>query len=437
MKEIGIGLLGFGTVGAGVVEGLQKNGEIIAKRLGMKPVLRRIADLDLKSDRGVKIKRSMLTKDAMSVIHDPAIDVIIELIGGTGIARKFILEALKLGKPVVTANKALLAEYGAELFSVAAKNGTDIWFEASVGGGIPIIQTLREGLIANRIDHIYGILNGTCNYILTRMENENASFDEALKGAQAGGYAEANPSLDIDGIDTAHKAVVLASLAYGVPVPMKSVHIEGIRGVAKVDIENARGLGYRIKLLAVIKNDGHGIEVRVHPTLIPVEHLLASVSGVFNAIFVEGDTVGQTMFYGRGAGRKPTASAVISDVADVCRALGAGPGEDLRPMAFKWHGKAEKMRDIGDIEARYYLRVSLPDKAGMLGRVATILGKQGISIASVIQKEKHVSKHVPVVIVTHRARESGVAAALKIIDGMAVTGAKTICLRIEDLGIEK
>jgi len=437
MKEIGIGLLGFGTVGAGVVEGLQKNGALIARRLGVKPVLRQIADVDLKTYRGVKVSRSILTNDAMSVINNPDIDIIIELIGGTGVARKFILEALKLGKPVVTANKALLAEHGAEIFKVAAEHGTDVWFEASVAGGIPIIRALREGLIANRIDQMYGILNGTCNYILTRMENENASFDDALKGAQAGGYAEANPGLDIDGFDTAHKAVVLASLAHGFPVSMKSIHVEGIRGIAKVDIENARGLGYRIKLLAVIKTYNGGIEVRIHPTLIPVEHMLASVSGVFNAVFVEGDTVGQTMFYGRGAGRKPTASAVLSDVADVCRALAVAPAEEARPHPFNWEEKAGKIRKIGDIEARYYLRISLPDKAGMLGRVATILGKQGISIASVIQKEKHADKHVPVIIVTHRAKESGVAAALKIIDRMAVTGAKTVCLRIEDLGIEK
>jgi len=436
MKEIGIGLLGFGTVGAGVVEGIQRNGALIAKRLGVKPVIRQIADLDIKTDRGVKVARSILTRDAEAVINNRGVDVVIELVGGVTVARKFILQALRLGKPVVTANKALLAEHGAEIFKVAAENGTDVWFEASVGGGIPIIRSLKEGLIANRIDHIYGILNGTCNYILTQMEGENAAFDVALKGAQAAGYAEADPSLDIDGIDTGHKAVVLASLAYGFPVPMREVHIEGIRGIAKADIENAHNLGYRIKLLAVIKNDDGNVEVRVHPTLIPVEHMLASVGGVFNAIFVEGDTVGQTMFYGRGAGRRPTASAVLSDVADVCRAIADGPSE-YRPGSFTWEKKAQKIRKIGLIEARYYLRVFLPDRAGMLGRVATILGRHGISIASVVQKEKHAGKHVPVVIVTHRARESNVAAALKIIDSMDVAGAKTICLRIEDLGIEK
>jgi len=431
MKEIGIGLLGFGTVGAGVVEELQKNGAIIANRLGVKPVLRRIADVDLDRDRGLVVDRSILTKDADVVINDPSVSVIVELIGGVGIARKLMMQALKLGKPVVTANKALLAEHGAEILKQAAEKKTDVWFEASVGGGIPIIRSLREGLIANRIDRMYGILNGTCNYILSSMDREQVTFEHALKNAQMAGYAEADPALDIDGIDTAHKTVILASLAYGFPVPMNAVYIEGIRGISKTDIENARGIGYRLKLLAVIKNDGGEVEVRVHPTLIPAEHMLASVSGVFNAIVVEGDVAGQTLYYGRGAGRYPTASAVIGDIADVCRELAFG--DIKRRHSFGWQKEEVKLKEMGKIEARYYLRVSLLDKPGMLGRLATILGQHQISIASVLQKERHAGKQVPIVIVTDRAKESDFEAAVKDIDAMDVVGAKTIRIRIEDL----
>lgn len=425
-------MLGFGTVGAGVVEGLQKNGQLIAARLGVRPVLRRIADIDIKRDRGVKVDRHMLTTDAASVINDPSIDVVIELIGGTRIAKDFMVMALKLCKPVVTANKALLAEHGAELFKIAGNNQTDIWFEASVGGGIPVIRAMREGLVANRFTRIYGILNGTCNYILTKMDEEKASFDDALKAAQAAGYAEADPGLDIDGIDTAHKAVVLASLAYGFPVPMKSVYVEGIRRLMKTDIEHAHDLGYRVKLLAVIKNEEGKIEVRVQPTLIPQKHMLASVNGVFNAIFVEGDIVGKTLYYGRGAGRQPTASAVISDVADVCKVLACG-GMNERIAAFNWHAKPLELRDVGNIEERYYMRVSLVDQPGMFGKLTSVLGKHGVSIASVMQKETDSGRQVPVVIVTHKTREKDFRAAVKAIDTLDVVGAKTVSLRIEDL----
>ena len=338
MKEIGIGLLGFGTVGAGVVEGLQKNGDLIARRIGAKLVLRQIADIDLDRDRGVKIDRSLLTRDAESVIQNPSVDVVIELIGGMGIARDLILKALSFGKPVVTANKALLAEKGEEIYRAAAEQGAAVYCEASVGGGIPIIKALREGLVANHIQSIYGILNGTCNYILTRMEQEKLPFDQVLKAAQAAGYAEAEPSLDIDGIDTAHKAVILASLAYGFPVPMKSVHVEGIRGLDPADIANAAELGYRIKLLGVIKRVGKEIEVRIHPTLVPHRHMLASVDGVFNAIWVSGDVVGDTLYYGRGAGRAATSSAVLSDLADVARDLQSGLKGRPLGICRKWRG---------------------------------------------------------------------------------------------------
>jgi homoserine dehydrogenase len=377
------------------------------------------------------LDRALLTRDARAVIADPAVDVIVELIGGTNAARTLVTEALRARKPVVTANKKLLAEHGDEIFGLAEQGGVDLYFGASVGGGIPIIRVLREGLIANQVLGIAGILNGTCNYILTRMENEALPFDAALAAAQAAGYAEADPSLDIDGLDTAHKAVILASLAYGVQVPMSAVYVEGIRGLAKVDIEYARSLGYRLKLLAVVKNDAGAIEARVHPTLIPLDHMLASVSGVFNAVTVEGDIVGQTLYYGRGAGRLPTASAVLSDIADLARRLTSGAAPCGRPPA-----AAGRFKDMGDVEARYYLRLGLLDKPGVLGQVATVLGQQGISLASVLQKEpQHSGRHVPVVIVTHPARERGVAAALAALEQSELMGGKAVRLRIEDLGV--
>ncbi len=430
MKKIGVGLLGFGTIGAGVVEGVRKNGGLLASRLGSELEIRRIADLDLERDRGVEVDRSILTRDARAVVEDPAIDVVVELIGGTTVARDLILRAIELGKPVVTANKALLAEQGAAIFRRARERGVDLYFEASVGGGIPIIRALREGLIANRIESLYAILNGTCNYILTRMESEAQKFDRVLKDAQAAGYAEADPGLDIDGHDTAHKAQILASLAYGCAVPMDRLHVEGIRNLAESDMENALALGYRIKLLAVIHRREDEIEVRVHPTLVPLQHLLASVSGVFNAILVNGDVVGPTLYYGRGAGRLPTASAVIGDLADVARNLALGTPGRLPPLAE--YAPEVRFRPVGDIESRFYLRVSVLDKPGVLGQIASILGRSGISIASVLQKEAHVGRHVAVVIVTHRARERDFDAALAEIDAMPAVGARTVRYRIED-----
>jgi homoserine dehydrogenase len=430
MKQIGIGLLGFGTVGAGVVEGLRKNGALIGARLGLELRLSKIADIDLDRDRGVAVDRSLLTKDAEAAINDPAVDVVVELIGGTGVARRLIEKALALGKPVVTANKALLAEHGEEIFALAAQHNTDMYFEASVGGGIPIIRALREGLVANHIDSIYGILNGTCNYILTRMEQEHLAFGKVLKEAQKLGYAEADPGLDIDGHDTAHKAEILASLAYGFHVPLADVHVEGIRDLAEADIAYARDLGYRIKLLAVMKSLDDAIEVRVHPTLIPVNHMLASVGGVFNAIMVEGDIVGQTLYYGRGAGRQPTASAVISDLADAARNLAFHSPRRMPALVKNSH---EKIREIGDIEARYYIRLSLLDKPGVLGQIASVLGQNHISIASVLQKEGRAGDYVPVVIVTHFAKERDFRTALKEMAAMHILSAKPVRFRIEDM----
>ena len=432
MKEIGVAVLGFGTVGAGVVETLQKNGALLAERLGLRLVLRGVADLDLKTDRGVAVDPALLTTDGAALIERPDVDVVVELIGGTGAAKKFILQALRKGKPVVTANKKLLAEHGEEIHRVAEENKTEILFEASVGGGIPIIKALREGLCANRIQSLYGILNGTCNYILTRMEAEKLPFDEVLKAAQAAGYAEAEPSLDIDGHDTAHKAAVLASLAYGCNVPLDKVRVAGIRGLAGADIAYAADMGYRIKLLAIIRGGADGVEVSVQPTLVKHSHQLASVSGVFNAVLVQGDVVGTTLYYGRGAGRAATASAVVADLADAALNLRAGGRRrDLSAV----HAKTPvAFRDPDEIVARHYLRFSMKDEPGTLARVATVLGAHRIGIDSVMQKEAAKgAAYVPVILVTGPAPEREMAAALAEIAALAgATDRPAVTYRIED-----
>lgn len=428
MKEIGIGLLGFGTVGAGVVEGLQRNGDLLAKRLGVRLVLRRIADLDITSDRGVSVDASLLTTDAEALIVAPEVDVVIELIGGTGIARKLVMQALGIGKPVVTANKKLLAEHGAELYALAAANGADLYFGASVGGGIPIIRALREGLCANAITGIQGILNGTCNYILTEMESKGLAFDVALREAQRLGFAEADPGLDIDGHDTAHKAVILASLAYGAPVDIAAVHVEGIRGIEKADIDYAAGFGYRIKLLAVIQRDGDAVEVRVHPTLVPVGDVLASVSGVFNAVMVESDLADRTLYYGRGAGRLPTASTVLGDVADVARNL--AKDASLRVPALPPTGEKLSVKPMSEVRSRYYLRLCMLDQPGVFAQVTGVLGARGISIESVLQKGTTAEGLSPVVIMTHTAREADLDAALAGINTLQAIRGETVRLRV-------
>ncbi|MBN2301248.1 MAG: homoserine dehydrogenase [Lentisphaerae bacterium] len=433
MKEIGIGLLGFGTVGAGVVRGLQENGDVLAARLGVKPVLRGIADIDIKTDRGVSIDPAILTTDAGLVIDNPNIQIVIELIGGTSVAKDFIVRALERGKPVVTANKALLAGHGERIFGLACEKNVDIYFGASVGGGIPIVRALREGLIGNRIKSIIGILNGTCNYILTRMEQEHLHFEDVLQAAQAEGYAEADPSLDIDGLDTAHKATILASLAYGTMLPLDSVYVEGIRGISDADIEYAHDCGYRIKLLAVIKyrdDKSRSIDVRVHPALVPLHHVLASVSGAYNAVMVRGDLSGDTLYYGRGAGREPTARAVIGDVADVVRNLVGNSPCRVPPIpAF---GSKVSLCSMEDVETRYYLRLLLHDSPGVFARIASVLGAHGISIASILQKEGRVGEYVPIVIVTHNAFERDLNAALAEIGSMNVVGAETVRIRIQE-----
>ena len=430
MKQIGVGILGFGTVGAGVADGLLKHRDVMAKRLGVDIVLKKIADLDITTSRGISIPDGILTTDAMSVISDPEIEIVVETIGGTGIAKKFVLDALCGGKCVVTANKKLLAEHGREIFETAAKNDVDIYFGASVGGGIPIIRVLREGLSGNDIETIHGILNGTCNYILTRMENEGLPFDEVLKDAQKLGYAEANPSLDVDGFDTAHKACILAALAYGFQPTLDQVQVEGIRNLAGADVKYAADFGYRIKLLAVVAKDGDEVEVGVHPTLIPFSHMLANVNDAFNAAYVKGDMSDYTMYYGRGAGRAPTASTVIGDIGDIARNLAYDETRYARGVPNYAEGKV-RLKAAGDIKSKYYLRFMLADRPGAMGVVASSLGKHGVSISALSQKESSEGNlPVPVVAMTREARASDVDAALAEIKAAGVTGEDPVKLRV-------
>ena len=430
MDEIRVGLLGFGTVGAGVVKCLTANADLIAARTGVKPILARVADLDIETDRGVEIDPAILGTDADAVIDDPDIDVIVELVGGCTVAKDFVLKALRGGKPVVTANKALLAHHGAEIFAAAEAGNADIFYEASVAGGIPIIKSLREGLAGNHIQTIYGILNGTCNYILTRMENEGLAFDDILAQAQELGYAEAEPSLDIDGIDTAHKTAILASLAYGEWFGMEALPTEGIRGIDPQDIRNAAEAGYRLKLLGIIKLAEAGIEMRVNPALIPADSLLANVNDVFNAVFVRGDVVGDTMFYGRGAGMDATASAVVGDLVDV--ALNLKVGAPRRVSAFRPHGSYSDVTPLADMLCRYYLRLQVSDRPNVLAGIARILGAAGISLASVVQKET-VGDSASIILITHEAKEGSLRQALDEIEQLDTVQAKPVMIRIEDL----
>ena len=431
MKTINIGLVGFGTVGTGVVKLLKGQAPLLQRRLAARLRLKRIADLDLTKPRDVEVDPKILTTDAREIIEDPAIDIVIELIGGTTAAREVSLAALRSGKHLVTANKALLATHGLELFRAAAEKRVDLGFEASVCGGIPIIRAVREGLVANRIHSIEGIVNGTCNYILTKMTELGAPFAEVLKEAQDQGYAEANPSLDIDGIDAAHKLQILASIAYGGSVDFNAIYVEGIRGIDPDDIQYAKELGYRVKLLAIAKETDGEIEVRVHPTLIPEDHLLASVGGVFNAVYIVGDATGSLMFYGRGAGQLPTASAVVSDVVEIAQnILYQRPSRPSHIPAIA--GEGLKIRPMDEVRTRYYLRVMAVDKPGVLSKVSGILGSHDISIASVIQKGRHARASVPVVMMTHEAVEGAMRRALAEINALDVVSGRTVCLRVEE-----
>ncbi len=432
MNEVRIGIIGFGTVGAGVAECLLKNADAIAARTGVRPVLRRVADLDTKRDRGVKLPKGMLVADAAKILDDPEIDIVVELVGGTGAARQFIKKALTAGKSVVTANKALLSKHGAELAALADKSGADLFFEASVGGGIPVIKALREGLAADRILEIAGILNGTCNYILTRMEKESASFGDVLQAAQAAGFAEADPGLDIDGIDTAHKAAILASLAFGDWFGAEQVSVEGIRRVALKDIEYAAWLGYRVKLLAILKRSGDEVQLRVHPALVPCRSLLGHVDGVFNAVWINGEPIGHTLYYGRGAGRDATTSAVVADIVDCGLNLANGCRGRVPPLRRKPTFK--RVQPLGELRSRYYIRLQVVDRPGVLAQYAGVFRDHKVSIASVTQKEEANPDHpVPLVIVTHDANEADVQAAVREIAELDIVSEYPVLLRIEDL----
>ncbi len=430
MKEIRIGIIGFGTVGAGTAANLLANSDVIARRTGVKLVLSRIADLDITTDRGVEVPPGVLTTDAAEAIAES--DIVVELVGGTTVAKKFILDAIRAGKSVVTANKALLALHGEEIFAAAEAAGVDVFYEASVAGGIPIIKALREGLVGNRIRRIYGIMNGTCNYILTRMEREGADFNTVLADAQKLGYAEANPSLDIDGFDTAHKTAILAALAFGEWFGLEPVHVEGIRDLELADLRYADELGYRIKLLSIIKMNEGKVEMRVHPTLIPKEALLANISDVFNGVMVEGDYVGQTLFYGRGAGRCATASAVVADITDA--AINLAVGSVRRIPAFHPGRQFDEVLKMEDTSSRYYLRFLVEDCPGVIASITQILADRSISISSLIQHERRdADGTVALVILTHLAPEREIRAALTEIDTLSINRVPVKLMRIEDL----
>ncbi len=433
MKTIGVGLIGWGTVGCGVVEVLDKNAAAIEKRLGMHLELKRVADLDLDRPRPVAVPREKLTTRAEEVLNDPEIQIVVELMGGIGAARQFIIQALENKKYVVTANKALLAHHGNELFEVAARHDRSIGFEAAVAGGIPFIKSLREGLAGNQIDTIFGILNGTANFILTRMTQQGLAFQDALREAQEKGYAEANPALDIEGADTAHKLAIASAIAFGTPIQFDQVYVEGITGIDPIDIEFGEEFGYRLKLLAIARNRDDQLEMRVHPTLIPHHHVLANVDGAYNAVHVHGNAVGNIMLYGLGAGMMPTGSAVVSDLIDVARdIIGSTPGR-IPPLAFRRESLKEAViKPISAITTCYYFRFAVLDRPGVLSKIAGILGQNQISIAAVIQKGRQVGGSVPIVMLTHEAVESSVQQALAEINRLDVVAGPTRLIRIEN-----
>ncbi|MDZ4163668.1 MAG: homoserine dehydrogenase [Smithellaceae bacterium] len=436
MKEIKLGLLGFGNIGSGVVALLHDNADLITKRLGAKLILKSIADLDIIRPRPVPHYEATLTTDSWEVINDPEISIIIELIGGYEPARTFVLAAIEQGKHLVTANKALLATHGNEIFLKAQKGGVNIAFEASVGGTIPIIKTLKESLAANRIKSIFGIMNGTSNFILSKMTDENKEFNVVLKEAQDLGFAEADPTFDVEGIDTAHKLAIVLSLAYDIRINLKDFYREGITGVSQIDIDFARELGYRIKLLAIARDNDGRIEARIHPTMIPKDDLLANVNSNFNAFHLVGDASDSVFLYGQGSGMMPTASAVVGDIIDIAR-------DSLKGITCRVPGRAcreENIREIAllpmdEVITNYYLRFSALDKPGVLSRISGILGEKNISIATVIQKGRTEGGPVPVVMTTHKAREADVRSALAELGKLDVLVGPTVLIRMEDENI--
>ena len=427
---VGIGLVGFGTIGTGLVRVLRDHGDTIAERLGFPLRLVRIADIDLERDRGVPLEGIELSRDWGDVTGDPEVEIVIELVGGTGVARSIVLGALESGKRVVTANKALLAHHGEEIFRAVESHHSEIAFEASVGGTIPVLRALREGLCADRIESVWGIVNGTCNFILTEMERGGEPFEACLKRAQDLGYAEADPTFDVDGTDSAHKLAILIGLAFGRWAAPDAIHTEGIECVSPIDIEYAQRFGFRIKLLAIAKIREGTVEARVHPTMIPEGSVLARVSGSMNAVEVRGRLSGPTLYYGAGAGSLPTASAVVADAMELARSLRRQVSGRVPPLGTPRLASVP-LCAVEDLEGECYVRLTALDRPGVLSRITGALGTRGISIASVLQLGRSASEAVPVVLMTHRAKESALREALAEIDRMGEVTAPTRVIRIE------
>ena len=428
-NKINIGVIGFGTIGSSVVKLLVEGRKLFRDRTGIDLNLILVCDKDLTSKRNVSVPKNILTRDADKVIRHPDIDVVVELIGGIHPAKEIVMRSLASGKHVVTANKLLLATHGEAIFKKAQESDRQIYFEASVAGGVPIVKSIRESMVANTFSSIIGILNGTSNYILSQMTSGGSTFKSALKEAQARGYAERNPSLDVKGLDSAHKLAVLSFLAFGKRVTMKDIYVEGIENISPIDIQYAKEFGYVVKLLAIAKRNGNELEVRVHPALLPSEYLLSSVSGVYNAIFIDADLVGKQVFYGEGAGKLPTASAVLSDIMDI--AYNVAYGRKTNKLIVPKRIEIKKIKKMDDAYARFYVHFSTIDRPGVLAKIAELLGKNNISIASVVQKERRKTHAVPIVMLTHEAREKDMQNALKKIDKLPIIKRKSMLLRLE------
>lgn len=435
MERLHVGVIGWGTVGCGVIKILQSRAADIKRRLGAELVIKLVADVDLERPRPVQVSRDILTTDAWQVIEDPDIDIIVELIGGLEPARTFIMQALERGKHVVTANKALLARHGNEIFKYAKARDRVIGYEASVAGGIPFIKSLREGLAANNIDTVFGILNGTANFILTRMRKSGLTFEQAIKEAQHHGYAEADPTLDIEGIDTAHKLAITAAIAFNMPIVFNTIYVEGISNINPLDIQFGEEFGYTLKLLAIARLTDEGVELRVHPTFIPLGHVLAEVHGAYNAVHVHGDAVGHVMLYGLGAGMMPTGSAVVADLMDIARDIITQGIHCRLPAIGSYETRMLPVKPMENVTTCYYFRFSAVDQPGVLSKISGVLGKSDISISAVIQKGRQIGGAVPIVMVTHEALESSVRRALEDIDRLDIVRAKTQLIRIENLSI--
>jgi homoserine dehydrogenase len=430
---VGVGIIGFGTIGTGVIRVLRDHAAEISRRMGFAVQVVRVADLDPRRDRGVRLKRGVLIKDARKLIHDPAVDVVVELIGGLEPAGSFLREAIAAGKPVVTANKALLSGGGPALARAAENAGVTLGFEASVGGGIPIMRVLREALAGDRNLEVYGIVNGTANFILSRMSEGRGDFAQVLAEAQAMGLAEADPTYDVDGIDSLHKLVILVAMAFGKRIDPSAVHVEGIRRIAAADIAYAREFGYTIKLLAAARQTDAGIEARVHPSMVPNSHLLSHVDGPFNAICLRGRALGTSIYYGQGAGMMPTATAVVADVLDAARALRTSVDASVPPYGVGARDLvAGRVIPMDRISHEHYIRFQLADKPGVLAKISSILAKEGISIATVSQHERARRGAIPVVMRTHRAREAALRRALARINELEDVRANPVVIRVEE-----